>query len=59
MCKFGSKNAFLALLHFWWRVFTIFQFSVFTENGNFQFLITHIIKLFQIVQVQKGRFKIC
>ena len=31
MCKFGNKNVFLTL------AFSIFQFSVFLENGNFQF----------------------
>ena len=50
-------------------IFSSFQFSVFTENVNFHFflkidsatffgLITHIIKLFQTVQIQKGRLKI-
>ena len=40
-------------------------FFVFTENGNLKFsatcfgLITHIIKLFQTVQIQKARLKIC
>ena len=36
MCKFGNKNVFLTLCHFG-RNFSIFQFSVFTENWIFFF----------------------
>ena len=66
--EFENKNVFITLWHFWW-IFSSFQFSVFTENGNFQFfsksfpqrlsLITHIIKLFQTVLIQTGLLKIC
>ena len=65
MCKFGNKNVFLMLWHFC-GFFSIFQFSAFTENVFFLIfpkivsatsfcLITHIIKLFQAVQIQKAR----
>ena len=65
MCIWKQKCV-LHYVAFWWN-FSIFQFSVFTENGNFQFFlksflhrfffgfITHTIKLFQTVQIQKGR----
>ena len=68
MCKFGSKNVFLTLLHFWWiffdfPIFSIcrkWEFSVFLKivSETFFGLITHIIKLFQTVQIQNVRFKI-
>ena len=60
---------FLMLWHFY-GIFSIFQFLAFTENGEFSFflkivsetifgLVTHIIKLFQTMQIQKARFKMC
>ena len=36
MCKFGNKNVFLTLV-FLVEFFSSFQFSVLTENGDFQF----------------------
>ena len=67
VCKFGNKKVTVA---FFGGIFSGFHFSVFTENEIIQFLkivfakflglITHInIKLFQTVQIQKGRFNIC
>ena len=61
VCKLGNKNVLLTLFIFG-GFFSNFQFSIFTENGNFHFfpkivsatcfvLITHIIKLFQTVQI--------
>ena len=69
MCKFGNKNVFLMLWHFLCNFFD-FQFSAFTEKLEFSIfpkivsaiffcLITHIIKLFQAVQIQNAYFKIC
>ena len=69
MCKFGNKNVFLILWHFLWNffdfpIFSIYrklEFSIFPKivSANFFCLITHIIKLFQTVQIQKDYFKIC
>ena len=69
MCKFGNKNLFLMLWHFLWNffdfpIFSIYkkwEFSVFPKivSETIFVLITHIIKLFQTVQIQKARFKIC
>ena len=69
MCKFGNKNVFLMLWHFLWNFFDYPIFSI-TEKWEFSIfpkivsatifgLITHIIKLFQNVQIQKARFRIC
>ena len=57
MCKFGNKNLLSTLCDFG-GIFSTFKLSVFTENGNFHFLlnivsatfyglITHINKVFQ------------
>ena len=64
MCKFGNKNVFLTLWHFWWnffdfQVFSIYrkwEFSIFPKivSTTFFGLITHIIKLCQTVQIQKS-----
>ena len=69
MCKFGNKNVFLTLWHFWWNFFDFpnfsiyrkWDFSIFLKSFPQRFfgLITCIIKLFQTVQIQKCRFKIC
>ena len=72
MCKFGNKNVFLTLWHFWWIFFFFLCYSNFKYYRNcelsiflkivsatFLGLITHIIKLFQSVQIQKVRFRIC
>ena len=69
MCKFGNKKLFLMLWHFLWNcfdfpIFSIYkkwEFSVFPKivSETIFLLITHIIKLFQTVQIQKARFKIC
>ena len=69
MCKFGNKNLFLMLWHFLWNffdfpIFSIYkkwEFSVFPKivSETIFVLITHIIKLFQTVQIQKATFKIC
>ena len=69
MCKFGNKNVFLMLWHFLWN---FFDFPIFIIYRKLEFLIfakivsatifglnTHIIKLFQSVQIQKANFKIC
>ena len=69
MCKFGNKNVFLMLWHFLWNFFYFPNFSI-TEKWEFSIfpkivsatifgLIIHIIKLFQNVQIQKTRFKMC
>ena len=69
MCKFGNKNVFLMLWHFLWNFFDFLIFSI-TEKWEFSIfpkivsatifgLITHIIKLFQNVQIQKTRFNFC
>ena len=68
MCKFGNKNVFLMLWHFLWNFFDIPIFSIYRKwefsffptlvSTKFFGLITHIIKLFQTVQIQKSRFKI-
>ena len=69
MCKFANKNVFLMLWHFLWIFFDFPVFSIY-RKWEFSFfpkivsatifgLITHIIKLFQTVQIQKARFKIC
>ena len=64
MCKFGNKNVFLAvafLVEFF--RFSNFQYSqnmgIFNFSKSFPFWITPIIKLFQSVQIQKARLKIC
>ena len=69
MCKFGNKNLFLMLWHFLWNFFDFpiysiykkWEFSVFPKivSETIFVLLTHIIKLFQAVQIQKARFKIC
>ena len=69
MCKFGNKNVFLTLWHFWWifsfdfpiSIYRKWEFSILIKivAATFSGLITHIIKLFQTVQIQKGRFKNC
>ena len=69
MCKFGNKNVFLMLWHF---LLNFFDFPIFSIYRKWEFsivpkivsaaifgLITHIIKLFQTVPIQKARFKIC
>ena len=71
MCKFGNKNVFLMLWHFFLD-FIFFDFPIFSIYRKWEFsifpkivsatifgLITHIIKLFQTVQIQKARFNIC
>ena len=68
MCRFGNKNVFLMLWHFLWNffdfpIFSIYrklEFSMFSKivSATIFDLITHIIKLFQTVQIQKARFKI-
>ena len=69
MYKFGNNNVFLTLSYFSWNVFDFpifsiyrkWEFSIFLKivSATFVGIITHIIKLFQNVQTQKGRFKIC
>ena len=69
MCKFGYINVFLVLWHFLWNffdfpIFSIYrklEFSIFPKivSAAIFGLITHIIKLFQTVQIQKANFKIC
>ena len=69
MCKFGNKNVFLMLWHFFWiffdfPIFSIYrklEFSIFPQivSATTFGLIRHIIKLFQTVQIQKANFKIC
>ena len=70
MCKFGKKkNVFLMLWHFLWNFFDFpffsiyrkLEFSIFPQivSATTFGLITHIIKLFQTVQIQKANFKIC
>ena len=62
MCKFGNKNVFLIKLwHFLWNFFDFPIFSIY-RKWEFSFfpkmifgLITHIIILFQTVQIQKAR----
>ena len=68
MCKFGNKNVFLMLCHFLWKffdfpIFSIYrklEFSIFPKivSATIFGLITHIIKLFQAVQIQKANFEI-
>ena len=68
MCRFGNKNVFLMLWHFLWNcfdfpIFSIYrklEFSMFSKivSATIFDLITHIIKIFQTVQIQKARFKI-
>ena len=65
MCKFGNKNVFLMLWHLWWNLFDFpifsiyrkWKFSIFPKivSATIFGLITHIIKLFQTVQIQKAR----
>ena len=69
MCKFVNKNMFLTLWHLCWiffdfPIFSIYkkwEFSFFPKivSATFIGLNTHIIKLFQTVQFQKARLKIC
>ena len=69
MCKFGNKTVFLMPWHFLWNFFDIpifsiyrkLEFSIFPKivSATIFGLITHIIKLFQTVQIQKANFKIC
>ena len=69
MCKFGNKNVFLMLWHSLWNffdfpIFSIYrklEFSIFRKivSATIFGLITHIIKLFQTLQIQKANFKIC
>ena len=67
MCKFGSKNVFLMLWHFFCGIF--FDFPIFIIYRKWEFsifpkivsatifgLITHIIKLFQTVQMLGFKF---
>ena len=50
MCKFGNKNVFLILWHFFFvEFFSIFQFSVFTENGNFHFFLKSFPQQFLVL----------
>ena len=68
MCKFENKNVFLMLCHFLWiffdfPIFSIYrklEFSIFPKivSATIFGLITHIIKFFQTVQIQKANFKI-
>ena len=68
MCKFGNKNVFLMLWHFFVEFFRFSNFQHLQKVGILIFpkivsatifgLIIHIIKLFQTVQIQKARFKI-
>ena len=69
MCKFGNKNVFLMLWHFLWNFFDFLIFSIYRKlefsifpkivSATIFGLITHIIKLFQTVQIQIANFKIC
>ena len=69
MCKFGNKNVFLMLWHFLWNffdfpIFSIYrklEFSIFPKivSATIFGLITHIVKLFETVQIQKANFKFC
>ena len=70
VCKFGNKNVFLTHLSGMFSInFSNFQYvqkmvifiTMFLKTSlrNVFGLITHIIKLFQTVHIQKGRFKIC
>ena len=72
MCTFGNKYVFLMLRHFFFFLWNFFDFPIFSIYRKWEFsifpkidsatifgLITHIIKLFQTVQIQKARFKIC
>ena len=31
MCKFGNKNVFLTLWHFWWNIFDFLIFSIYRK----------------------------
>ena len=69
MCKFGNKNVFLMLWYFFVDFFRFSNFQHLQKNGISIFpkivsatifgIITHIITLFQTVQIQKANFKIC
>ena len=65
VCKVGNKNVFLMVWHFLWNFFDFSIFSIY-RKWEFSFfpkifsatifgLITHNIKLFQTVQIQKAR----
>ena len=68
MRKFGNKSVFLIPWHFLWNLFDFPIFSIYRKSDFSMFpkivsatifgLITHIIKLFQTVQIQKAMLKI-
>ena len=59
VCKCGNKNVFLMLWHFC-GVFSIFQFSAFTENGNFQcFLKSFPQRILVLSHTLSNSFRLC
>ena len=59
MCKFGNKNVFLMMWHFLWNFFD-FQFSAFTENGNFHFFLKSFPQNFLVLSHKlSNSFRLC
>ena len=59
VCQLGSKNVFLTLCHFC-GFFSIFQFSVITENGNFHFFLKSFPQLVLVLShTLSNSFRLC
>ena len=61
MCKFGNKNVLLLLwIFFFCGIFSIFQFSAFTENGNFQCFLKSFPQQFLVLShTISNSFRLC
>ena len=60
MCKFGNKKCVLMLRHFFVDFFSIFQFSAFTENENFQFFLKSFPQRFLVLShTSSNSFRMC
>ena len=58
MCKFGNKNV-LNTVEFLVEFFLIFQFSVITKNGNFQFFLKFPQHFLVSSHTQSDSFRLC